>query len=137
MGDTGMSMRLHWKQDGQLLAYGYIPIASGDPICSMPDCFCNPYYGTSLMIGRMSLVPGQVNTLSLSATMNDVGFPNGSIVVSLNGRSETLGGITMRTNPNLKFNGILFASFFGGSDATWATPTDQELQFRDFTLQAS
>jgi hypothetical protein len=124
-----------WRQDGQIEVYGYIPVAVDDPICFDSDCHCNPLYGTSLMRGRMSLIPGQINTLTLSATMNDSGVPNGTVVLTLNGRSETLGGITMRTNPNLKFNGINFSTFFGGSNATWATPVDQELQFRDFTLQ--
>jgi hypothetical protein len=132
-----MSLRLMWRQNGMLVVYGYIPIAADDPFCSLPGVNCNPVYGTSIMTGRMSLVPGQLNTISLTAIMNDVGVPNGTLVLTLNGRSESMGGITMRTNANLKLNGIYFSTFYGGSDATWAPPTDQELEFRDFVLQAS
>jgi hypothetical protein len=102
------------------------PVTADDPFCSLQGVNCNAVYGTSIMTGRMSLVPGQLNTISLTAIMNDVGVPNGTLILTLNGRSESMGGITMRTDANLKLNGIYFSTFYGGSsDSTWAPrPTD-------------
>jgi hypothetical protein len=135
-GVLGTSLRLMWRTDGQMEVYMYGPIKSDDPICEIYDSHCNPEFGTSLMRGRLSLVKGQVNTISVSATMNDVGLNNGKITLTVNGKSAMIEGVTLRLVPDLQFSGIFFSTFFGGGDASWQSPRDQELEFSDFSLES-
>jgi len=43
-------------------------------------------------------------------------------------------GLTFRTVPTLRIEGLFFSTFFGGGDASWATPRDQYADFAGFEL---
>ena len=43
-------------------------------------------------------------------------------------------GLTFRTTPSLRIEGLFFSTFFGGGDASWATPRDQYADFAGFEL---
>jgi hypothetical protein len=132
-GVSGMSLRLHWRANGMVHPYGYIPTTPG--LCGRGDVTCNPVYGISLLEGYLFLKRGQWNKLSLTATMNDIGRANGSVVLEVNGARRSAPGLILRTSKSLGFDGIYFSSFFGGSDRSWATPSNQQLGFKDFTVQ--
>ena len=112
-GVLGTSMRLMWRKNGQMEVYLYGPIQSDDPVCKLPDSHCNPEYGTSLMRGRLSLVRGQVNQISLAATMNTEGSSDGIVRLSVNGKSAMMDNLTFRKRGSgLKWSGIFFSNFF-------------------------
>ena len=43
-------------------------------------------------------------------------------------------GLTFRSDPELRIDGLFFSTFFGGGDASWATPREQYADFADFTI---
>jgi hypothetical protein len=46
-------------------------------------------------------------------------------------------GLRLRETPAVGIAGLLFSTFFGGSDSSWASPIDQYADFADFTIQWS
>jgi hypothetical protein len=135
LGETGMSLRLMWRKDGQMEAYAYAPIKKSDELAKLSDSHVNEKFGTSLMRGRTSLIRGQTNTVTLYAKMNDVGKANGIVSLTVNGQTSSMDIVTLRTNADLKFSGIFFSTFFGGGDKSWATTKEEKLVFSDFAIQ--
>jgi len=43
-------------------------------------------------------------------------------------------GLTLRTVDDLKIEGVIFSTFFGGGDQSWATPRDQYADFAVFAV---
>ena len=57
-------------------------------------------------------------------------YYNGALAMSFN-------NLVIRKSQNLaSIGGMFFSTFFGGDDATWATPTTQYTYFRNFQLYA-
>ncbi|MFD0463378.1 polysaccharide lyase [Microvirga aerilata] len=46
-------------------------------------------------------------------------------------------GLRLRDNREVAIAGLLFSTFFGGADASWASPTDQFADFTGFTIKWS
>jgi len=46
-------------------------------------------------------------------------------------------GLRLRDNREVAIAGLLFSTFFGGADASWASPTDQFADFIGFTIKWS
>ena len=43
-------------------------------------------------------------------------------------------GLTFQSTSGLRIEGLFFSTFFGGDDASWATPRDQYAGFAGFEL---
>lgn len=68
-------------------------------------------------------------------TLNTPGLLNGKLRVKFNGKQVLYyDKMSWFGNTSIPFIGLDFATFFGGSDASWATPTTQHTFFRKFYI---
>lgn len=58
---------------------------------------------------------------------------DGILAVCING-VECLFDKLVYVDQQANIEGIMFSTFFGGSDASWATPHDTFIYFRDFKV---
>lgn len=118
----GFSTRYMWRQLGFGTLYAYIP---GKPT----RC------GQLIGYGAWKFPTGKWVTLQQEIILNNVGERNGIIRYWVNG-NLTVNRINsiLRVRDDVYIEGIMFSSFFGGSDPTWASPKDQYLDFRNFTI---
>ncbi|MEW6496163.1 MAG: polysaccharide lyase, partial [Cyanobacteriota bacterium] len=73
--------------------------------------------------------------LDQEVVLNQPGQSDGRIRVWVDGEKVLdKGGLIFRTTENLKIEGILFSTFFGGGDSSWATPKDVYADFADFSV---
>lgn len=118
------SARLMWRTDGAGELYLYNP--GSDPSTG---------YGQSIDRGSYSFVPGEWTYVSQYLELNDPGQANGKIEVYVNGKLViTKTGLVLRNSAAGKIWGIMVQTFFGGHDASWATPKDQQIGFADFSV---
>jgi hypothetical protein len=93
-------------------------------------------YGTDLGRGSWTfLADGRWHTLSQTIHLNTPGLADGTIDVSYNGlQVGHFTGITFRTDANTHIDSLMFCTFYGGHDSTWAPTTDQHFDFAGFHL---
>src|SRR5262249_34822766 len=119
----GFSARLMWRAGGAGELYLYAP--GRDTGC-----------GQSIGRGRWTFVPGVSYTITEQITMNAIGNNNGSIQVFINGTQVVdAENLVLRNTDAVLVDGLLFSTFFGGSDSTWASPQDQWAIFQSFSVQ--
>jgi len=121
-GYDGFSVRLMWRRNGAGEAYAYVANKESD-------------YGASLGRGAWSFAPDAWTEMALEAVMNSPGVPDGILRVWADGRlvlEHT--GILYRRRADQGVDGLMFSTFFGGGDPSWATPVDQTIRFADFRL---
>jgi hypothetical protein len=120
-GTDGFSARFMWQEDGGLIAYPFLPTSPGD--------------GTSIGKGVFSFTPGKWYLLTEKIVLNEPGVSDGEIEVSIDGKLVfAQGRIEYRTASTLQINGILFQTFFGGDDPSWAATEDCHIDFANFTV---
>ena len=112
-----------------------------DPaICKVsPMSVCNPLYGTSVGRGAFNFTPGFWNTVEQIVTLNTVTnnsyVADGRIAIKFNGKIVIeFNKIVWRSMDSVKFQGLQWDTFFGGSDNSWITPVTQLSYFRDLQL---
>lgn len=119
-GEGGFSMRLMWRAQGALEAYAYV--ASLKP-------------GSSIGRGSASLVPGRWTAIDLEIALNDPQRANGSLRLRVDGRlAIEREDLRYCNSAAIGIDGLMFSSFFGGDDPGWASPVDQVIEFRQFSL---
>lgn len=123
-GSGGFSMRLMWRRGGALEAYAYV---------------ANSPTGEAASIGRGSAfaMPGRWASISIELRMNQPEKDDGVLRLWVDGvqRIERR-DLAYRRNADLGIDGLMFSSFFGGNDRSWATPREQYIDFADFRLHA-
>ncbi|MEO1591844.1 MAG: polysaccharide lyase [Cyanobacteria bacterium J06632_22] len=122
-GTDGFSTRLMWRSQGAGEVYAYLPSSER--------------YGTSIGQGAWQFQTGRWYILEQELRLNQPGQANGQLRLWVNGRlvvEET--DLVFRTVDTLEVNGLFFSTFFGGGDASWATPRDVYIDFSDFSLTA-
>jgi hypothetical protein len=95
-------------------------------------------YGTDLGRGSWNwLADGQFHTLTEAVTMNTPGQADGSIVVTYNGTQVAdFTGITFRAAGDTdEIDSLMFTTFFGGHDSSWAPSTTQYIDFAGFSVR--
>jgi hypothetical protein len=120
-GTDGFSTRYMWRKQGEGEIYAYLPTSQN--------------HGTSIGRGTWQFSPGRWYHLQQQVTLNQPNQKNGSIIVWVDGQKvieQT--GLLFRTTKALKIDGILFSTFFGGGDSSWATPHDVYADFADFSV---
>ena len=119
-GEGGFSMRLMWRAQGALEAYAYV---------------ANLAPGSSIGRGSASLVPGRWTAIDLEIALNDPPRSDGTLRLSVDGRlAIKRQDLRYRNTAAIGIDGLMFSSFFGGDDPGWASPVDQVVEFRGFTL---
>ena len=120
-GTNGFSTRYMWRRQGDAEVYAYLPTSHK--------------HGTSMGRGNWQFQPGKWYQLEQEVILNQPGKSNGQIRVWLNEKKVLdQGGLTIRTTNSLKIEGIFFSTFFGGGDASWATPQDVYVDFAEFSV---
>jgi hypothetical protein len=120
-GTNGFSTRYMWRAKGAGEVYAYLPTSVD--------------HGTSLGRGKWQFPTDVWFELQQHVRLNTPGEMDGQVQVWLNGVlvfEQT--GLTFRTVPDLKIEGLFFSTFFGGGDASWATPVDQYADFAGFSI---
>jgi hypothetical protein len=120
-GSDGFSTRYMWRADGAGEVYAYLPSSQE--------------HGTSLGRGCWSFPPGEWTTIRQRVQLNGPGEQDGRISVWQDERLVLdRGGLTFRDTDELQIDGLFVSTFFGGGDSSWASPSDQHVDFADFTL---
>jgi hypothetical protein len=124
-GLAGWSARLMWRTAGAGEAYVYSATTTG--------------YGDSL--GRGSWywkADGAWHTVSERVHMNTPGVANGTIDIFIDGVPVSHdAGIEFRVTAAVHIDSLLFSTFYGGHDSSWAPTTNQHLDFANFRIAAS
>jgi len=137
------SVRYMWRTNGQGELYTYLPRPSMGPefkgneqICNVPPLsVCDDSAGASVGRGSWTFTPGKWTVLSQRVKLNDAGAQNGEMEVIIDGQSKfSLNGLAFRDSDNGRFDGYIFQSFFGGHDPSWASPKDQDIFLKDFSV---
>jgi hypothetical protein len=126
-GQTGWSMRYMWRERGAGQEYAYI----------LPPLD----FGTELGTGRWNFSPGGWHHIEEWIQLNTPGQSNGVARVWFDRAGDPndapifeVKNLEYRTVATLKIDQIFFSTFFGGHDASWATPIDTYVDFAGFEL---
>lgn len=122
-GPGGWSARFMWRADGAAEVLLSDATTTGD--------------GTDLGRGSWDwLADGEFHLLTETVTLNTGGSANGTIVVSYNGvRVADFTGITFNTASEPEpIDALMFTTFFGGDDSSWAPTTVQHIDFSNFSV---
>ncbi len=120
-GTDGFSTRYMWRAGGAGEVYAYLP--------------SSVEHGTSLGRGAWTWPTGRWVEVVQHVRLNTPGAADGVLEVTVDGRRVlNLTSLTYRTDPELRIDGVFFSTFFGGGDASWATPVDQATEFADVVL---
>ncbi|MGB3492432.1 MAG: polysaccharide lyase [Elainellaceae cyanobacterium] len=122
-GTDGFSTRFMWRRQGAGEVYAYLPTSED--------------YGTSIGRGTWQFQPGVWYQLEQVVSLNQPDRADGQIQVWVNGNLVLeQRDIRFRTVDSLQIDGIFFSTFFGGGDASWATPQDVYIDFANFSVSA-
>lgn len=122
-GTNGFSTRYMWRRNGDGEVYAYLPTSTE--------------HGTSLGRGNWQFQPGNWHFIEQEVILNQPGKNDGRIRVWFDGKQVLeQNELNFRTTNNLKIEGILFSTFFGGGDSSWATPKDVYVDFANFSVSS-
>ena len=151
----GGSVRLMWRtnkqgKDPYFIAYLYIPTEVGGSQQAtvarqnIADASQSGQGRTGLDLWKRKkdsdlthfpITTGAWNDIALTVGLNTVGQSDGYITLQVNGRTHSYSNMTWRTS-DLKLNGLMIASWFGGSDyKKYGSPKDETASFRNFWLK--
>lgn len=140
------SYRIMWRRGGWGEAYLYVPHFMQDPeFCALKNCTgtntvqpctsCDYEAGVSFYRGSFVFQTGQWTKLRLHMTLNTPNVTDGVITLDVNGqRVIEFRKLNWRQYANIYIEGVTFATWFGGSDATWAPPFNTYALFRNFKM---
>jgi hypothetical protein len=133
---AGASCRVMWRSGGQAEAYVYVPQGQTSEFYSLPGYQRNNDKGQSLWRGSpFYFNTGTYNHVKLYVKMNTfTGMDanhDGSLHLSINGAYRSFDNMMWGENPLINVSGLLFQSFFGGSDSSWATPNEQQVYIKN------
>ncbi|KAI9032581.1 hypothetical protein CLU79DRAFT_784298 [Phycomyces nitens] len=136
---TCFSTRFMWRRGGAGEVYSYIPESKQRPgLCEEEGNICDPHYGYSLGRGNWKFKTGVWTTVRQSIKLNTPGELDGHINVDINGErvysEKKMAFRESRTGQNM---GIVFQSFFGGSDESWESPKTQHTYYKGFIFETS
>jgi hypothetical protein len=116
----GFSTRYMWRAGGAGEVYAYLPEKNGQ-------------YGESVSPGAWTFTPGQWHRLEQEVIVNQTGSRDGVLRVWVDGELvANRADILYRVNDDVLVAGLMFSTFFGGHDPSWASPRTQSAFFRNF-----
>lgn len=81
---------------------------------------------------------GGWNDVEISVRMNSIGKKDGTLSLTVNGKTHSYETMLWRAHDSLKINQITFNSWFGGSDAKrYASPAGQSADFKDIVVKTA
>lgn len=83
---------------------------------------------------RMYLVPGQWHELKTYIKMNTPGKEDGKIISWLDGKEAVNINLRFRKDNSFGIDKLLFTTFFGGNDETWAPKKEEVVYFDDIKI---
>jgi hypothetical protein len=120
-GTDGFSVRLMWRRSGAGEVYAYVPSSS--------------QYGTSIGQGTWHFKTGIWYHIELWVHLNTVGRNDGHVRLFINNKEVVYApNILFRHTDTLMIDGVLFSTFFGGHDITWATPKTVYADFKNIGI---
>lgn len=121
--DNGFSTRFMWRANGDLEIYGYLPNKS----TSM---------GQSIGRGMFRFKPWKYYDIAQEIVLNTLGESDGILRVYVDDILvyEKTDMMYQKKIP-LWVDKVIFSTFFGGGDPSWATPVDTSITFDDFKVQ--
>jgi hypothetical protein len=125
-GIGGWSMRTMWRPDGAGEQYAYVLPARE--------------YGTELGLGSWSFTAGSWHRISEELVLNTSDSPGGVLRVWYDvDPTGTPTPTFEKTDMSYRrddtpVTAVFFSTFFGGHDATWATPVDTFIDFAGFVV---
>jgi hypothetical protein len=139
------SYRIMWRNKGWGEAYLYVPhYMQSSEFCGLPRCngtkvqpctICDYEAGVSFYRGAWVFQTGTWTKLRLHMKLNTPNVTDGVITLDVNGQQViNMRTMNWRQYPNIFIEGLTFATWFGGSDQTWAPTTDQYTMFRNFRI---
>jgi hypothetical protein len=124
-GRNGWSVRLMWREDGAGELYEYVYNKKGK-------------YGLSVGRGTFSFPRDRWVGIDLEVIVNDPDQRNGKARLWIDGRpviqQDDIVFVTKQGDAEEK--GLMFSTFFGGNDKSWASPKDQHVDFANFRFHA-
>ncbi|MCP4523476.1 MAG: hypothetical protein GY828_04620, partial [Candidatus Gracilibacteria bacterium] len=120
--DNGFSVRFAWKTDGFLDTYSVFPGSSK--------------YGDFGNKNAFQFESGNTYTIKQKIKLNTPGEQNGLLEVYVNDKQVSQNSYMLyRNSQDITINSLFFNTFFGGSDASWATPDDTEIIFNNLKIE--
>ncbi|EGG22934.1 phosphoribosylamine-glycine ligase [Cavenderia fasciculata] len=141
--DDGSSVRIMWRAVGSSEVYLYVPSDQLPAFYQLPGYVDTGDTGDSVWRGSFQYVTGtEWNNITLSVAMNTFaanGTANydGYLAVQINGVKQSYNQMKWIGVKDKLINGLMMQSFFGGSDTSWASPTDQYVDYSQFTMVTS
>ena len=138
------SFRIMWRQNGYGEAYLYVPHFMQAPdFCNyytpcqgtkrVPCIECNYAAGVSWGRGAFTFKRGEWNKITMTLNLNTPNVTNGVVEVKFNDAvAIRYDKINWRQFGNIFIEGVEVATWFGGSDDTWAAPYDTSIMLRNF-----
>lgn len=124
-GRNGWSVRLMWREDGAGELYEYVYNKKAK-------------YGLSVGRGSFSFPRDRWVGIDLEIVVNDPDQRNGKARLWIDGRpvieQDDIVFVTKQGDAEEK--GLMFSTFFGGNDKSWASPKDQHVDFANFRFHA-
>lgn len=137
-GGDCFSTRLMWRTSGSGEVYAYLRPVNG--ICDSRQVRCNDDFGISLNRGSFAFQAGTWNRITMMVRLNSPNnVANGQLQLFYNDLlAISQNGIQFRNSDSIaSVSGLFFSTFFGGEDASWASPKDQHTYFRNFRMWGS
>ncbi|MGK7870507.1 polysaccharide lyase [Falsiroseomonas sp. E2-1-a20] len=120
--DRGFSARLMWREAGMGELYLYAPDRA---------LRC----GDSIGRGSWGFARGRWVALAQEVILNTPGREDGVVRVWADGRLVLEHqGLVLRRDATTLVEGVVFSTFFGGSDPSWAPGRDQQADFTGFQI---
>ncbi|MDR3013054.1 MAG: T9SS type A sorting domain-containing protein [Chitinispirillales bacterium] len=124
-GYNGWSARVMWRREGLGEQYLYYTANQG--------------FGEELLFDKVPptkrFIPGQWHSITTQVIMNTPGAADGMVRTWVDGElSLEQTGMVFRHTDELNIDLFYISTFFGGSDPSWAPPTDTYITFDDFLV---
>ena len=142
---TAGSFRPMWGKQG--FPYAYVYYAKNSSSVDMKDQ--TPEYakvakdsgktGHSLFKTELPAlkVDGSWNDITVAMTLNAVGKMDGTLSLTVNGKTRTFKNMMWRLAPDQLIRGVAINSFHGGGSSAWSCPTNTYSRFKNFTLSVA
>ena len=135
-GTNGFTSRLMWRQKGNGEVYLYAPYEENAELSKSQSEEISKRWGINIGRGNWQFVAdNNWHKIEQELKLNTPGQKDGQIGVWYDGKEVMKqNGIYIRATDDLKINGLVICSFFGGNDPTWASPVDTHVDLANFEL---